>query len=234
MINENNLSKEFTSINYDQKNMGVIKYQYKVDGKDSSALVNNIINELKNNSDITNDLIKITSLNKDEINNNIDEYVKNINISNIEFNLYTDYLAKTYYSSELIINNNNDKYQININYDNNKVNDIKVVTTKLDLNLSDNMKNIDILTKENNKKYVITYNYSKINSISSDAPEEYTEYDDEVFENIKSSMNEDSILKTVYEVLIKEEINEEEDVTETEDSQETESIDNNQETSGIE
>ncbi|MBR1376342.1 MAG: hypothetical protein IJ565_00805 [Bacilli bacterium] len=210
-VEEDKLTRQFTTMTYSEKNMGVTKINYKLDKVGSQKLVYALINEFKGNNVIATSLANITSTTSADVINKLDQYVlnSNIDVDSIEFTLYTDYLTKTCYSIEVSIVKGGKTYNITGNYDeNNKIKSIKITTNDLEVNIDNNFKKITINKTINGDTITIniSYNVTKSSSVPLPNIELYSEYDETIENTILETITTDSLLNRLYSIIVKSDI----------------------------
>lgn len=200
------LTREFTTVTVDQKNMGATKFSYVLDQTETNKLLLNLANEFKKNTSIMTNLMAIYSLPQPEVSNLIDGFVRNLSVSGFEFNLYTDYLTNNYYKAEIIIKGVNN-FKLTLNYgDDNKISSISVVVGNDQIEVTNNYKHIEILRTIEGKvtKYVLDIDYTGIASVDVVAPEEFYEYSTIGKEALELMVSNDKALTIAYNLVVKD------------------------------
>ena len=206
VFDESKLTREFTTVTVDQKNMGATKFGYKLDQTDTNRLFLNIANEFKKNTAIMNNLMSIYSLSPAEVTELIDGYVKNLSVNGFEFNFYTDYLTNKYYMAEVIVKGvNNVKFTVNFD-ENNKISSLNIIYGSNQIDVTDNYRHIEILRTIDSKvnKYILDISYTVIPAIQVVAPEEFIEYSTIGKEAVEASIATDAALTTAYNLVVKD------------------------------
>ena len=206
LFDENKLTREFTTVTVDQKNMGVTRFGYKLDQTDTNKLLLNFATELKKNTTIMNNLMAIYSLSQEEVSNLIDGYVRNLSVNGFEFNFYTDYLTNNYYKAEVIVKGvNNFKLIANFG-ENNKINSMSITYDSNQIEVTDNCRHVEILRPINGgvNKYIMDISYTVIPAIQVVAPEEFIEYSTIGKEAVEASIATDAALTTAYNLVVKD------------------------------
>ncbi len=156
-INSNELTKEFTTITYDQKNMGTTKFSYS--NTKANGVISKYLIAIRDNNANLESIAKILNVTNEDAVNKINELITEINNDTykIGFDLYTDYLTKSYYKLDINVKNNNHSLVINIEFSDNKVKDIKVTYDETYIYITNNMENININNGDNNITFACKY-----------------------------------------------------------------------------
>nr|MBP3258396.1 hypothetical protein [Bacilli bacterium] len=156
-INSNELTKEFTTITYNQKNMGTTKFSYS--NTKANGVVSKYLIAIRDNNANLESIAKILNMTMEDAVNKINELITEINNDAYEigFDLYTDYLTKSYYKLDINVKNNSHSLVINIEFNDNKVKDIKVTYDETYIYITNNMENININNGDNNITFVCKY-----------------------------------------------------------------------------
>ena len=153
-INSNEITKEFTAITHDQKNMGATKFSY------SNAKANGVISKLliaiRDNNTNLEALAKILNKSNEDAITEINNLITNINNDNYKIG-FTDYLTNSYYKLDINVKNDEHNLIINIEFKDNKVNDIKVTYDETYIYITNNMENITVNKGETNITFTCKY-----------------------------------------------------------------------------
>jgi hypothetical protein len=122
--------------------------------------------------------------------NKINELITEVNNNayKIGFDLYTDYLTKSYYKLDINVKNNEHSLVINIEFNDNKVKEVKVTYDETYIYITNNMETITI----NSNDYNATYNYKFGNEVL-----EYPVLDEAVLYNDVSITVDENISNNV-------------------------------------
>ena len=154
-INTDALTKEFTTITHDQKNMGATKVSY------TNAKANTVITKLllairdnKSNLEALANILNMTTENTIVEINNLITSMNNSNY-NVSIDLYTDYITNSYYKLDINVKNNEHNLTINVEFSDNKIKEIKVTYDATYIYITNNMETISV----NNNDVTTTYTY---------------------------------------------------------------------------
>ena len=206
VIDESKLTREFTTVTIDQKNMGVTKIGYKLDQTDTNKLMLNLGNEFKKNTAIMTNLMAIYTLPQPEVNELIDGFVKDLSVNGFEFNLYTDYLTNNYYMAEVVVKGINN-IKLTAKFDeNNKVESLSILVGTTQIDITNNYKHIEVLKTVNGvaNKYVLDITYTAIPAVQVVVPEEFTEYYVLGKETLEASISTDKAFTDAYNLIVKD------------------------------
>lgn len=206
VVDSKKLTREFTTVTVDQKNMGATKFSYVLDQTETNKLLLNLANEFKKNTSIMTNLMAVYSLPQSEVSNLIDGFVRNLSVTGFEFNLYTDYLTNNYYKAEVIIKGVNN-FKLILNYgDNNKIASINVTIGSDQIDVTNNYKHIEILRTIEGKttKYVLDIDYTGISAVDVVAPEDFYEYSTIGKESLELMISNDKALTIAYNLVVKD------------------------------
>ena len=206
VIDESKLTREFTTVTVDQKNMGSTKFGYKLDQTETNKLMLNLASEFKKNTTIMNSLMSIYTITQDDASNLIDNFVQNLSLNGFEFNLYTDYLTSKYYMAEVIVKgNNNVKLVVKFN-ENNKVNSLSVNVGSDQFDFTNNFKHIEVLRTVEGKvsKYVLDLAYTTIPSLQITVPDMPTLYEGFGKEALEAIIVTDKDVTNAYNFIVKD------------------------------
>ena len=156
-INSNELTKEYTTITHDQKNMGATKFSYS--NIKANSVISKLLTAVRDNTSNLNALAKILNKTTDDTITEISDLIDNINNDKyqVEFDLYTDYLTKSYYKLDINIKNNEHKLVVNIDFYDNKIKDIKVTFDETYIHVTNNMETISVSKNDINTTYTCKY-----------------------------------------------------------------------------
>ncbi len=206
VIDESKLTREFTTVTVDQKNMGSTKFGYKLDQTDTNKFMLNLATEVKKNKTIMTNLMTIYTLPEADVAELVDGFVRNLSVNGLEFNLYTDYLTNKYYMAEVIVKGiNNIKLTIKFD-DNNKVNSISALIGSDQIDITNNYRHIEVLRTVNGRvtKYVLEITYTVIPEVEIIVPEEFSEYTVLGKESLEASIATDKALTDAYNLIVKD------------------------------
>ena len=185
-ISSNELSKEFTTVTHDQKNMGATKFSYS--NNKANGVISKLLIAIRDNSANLESVAKILNMTREDALNKINELITEVNNNTykIGFDLYTDYLTKSYYKLDINVKNNEHSLVINIEFNDNKVKEVKVTYDETYIYVTNNMETITI----NSNDYNATYNYKFGNEVL-----EYPVLDEAVLYNDVSITIDENISK---------------------------------------
>ncbi len=187
-ISSNELSKEFTTVTHDQKNMGATKFSYS--NNKANGVISKLLIAIRDNSTNLESVAKILNMTREDALNKINELITEVNNNayKIGFDLYTDYLTKSYYKLDINVKNNEHSLVINIEFNDNKVKEVKVTYDETYIYITNNMETITV----NSNDYNATYNYKFGNEVL-----EYPVLDEAVLYNDVSITVDENISNNV-------------------------------------
>ena len=193
-IGNGECKKEYTTVNYDEKNMAAVKLKCNLDINQSKKLVDKVTERMRSNQVVTS-LSKVYNMSRESILffiNNYGEEIKN-NIDNIEVVLYSDYMSRVPYSFEVrLTGNNNYKFS----YDDKN---IKMDINGKSITISLDMQNINVQTSDENgnKTYNYSYTYTKGATINTNNIDIYSDYND-IAGAIEANINSNNDISMLY------------------------------------